>query len=228
VSAFLSICYEDRIELLTDDALYDDDGTLRGVVEKVYRSPRWPLAVTARGKMDFEALNPFLDMLAAASHSAGDFIDRLQRLLDGRHDGGALEASEILIAAFIDEKPVNLYFSTHQIIEGVAPWVIHEMGPEFGGGPSFSLDDLQADGISLASLSAGLEEQGADVMELMRKRKCGNPANSLLPDVYGIGCHVDLTVVRPGGVTTTRLRVWPDVIGEKIDPFRQTGEATAA
>ncbi|WP_155956350.1 hypothetical protein [Rhizobium sp. CF080] len=58
--------------------------------------------------MAFEALNSFLGMLTAASHSAGDFIDRLQGLLDRRHNGGVQEASEFQIAGFIDGKPVNL------------------------------------------------------------------------------------------------------------------------
>jgi hypothetical protein len=128
----------------------------------------------------------------------------------------------VLIAAFIDGRPMNLYFSTHPIIEGVEPWVIHKMGPEFGGGPDITLDDIPSAGIPIESLSAGLEERGADLMEIMRKRKAGNPANALLPDVYGIGGHVDLTVVRTDGVTTKRLRTWPDVLGEKIEPFRES------
>lgn len=94
------------------------------------------------------------------------------------------------------------------------------MGPEFGGGPAFGVDDLESAGISLASLSAGLEEQGADVMELMRKRKCGKPTNTLLPDVYRIGGHVDLgySVERSDDEAIACLA---DVIGEKIDPFKK-------
>jgi hypothetical protein len=74
----------------------------------------------------------------------------------------------VLIAAFIDGRAMNLYFSTHPIIEGVEPRVIHEMGPEFGGGPDITLDDIQAAVIPIESLIAGLEERCADLMEIMR------------------------------------------------------------
>lgn len=225
MSAFFSVCYDDRIELLTDGAQYQDDGTLIAVCEKVYRSSRLPLAVTARGTLDFDVLRSFFDTLSSLSATVGDFIDQLQAQLDRRRDLGSPDAFEVLIVAFVDDKPINLYFSTHPIIDSVDPWAVYAMGPEFGGGPSFTLDELRGEGVSVESLSAGLEECGADLMELMRKRKAGNPSNSLLPDVYGIGGHVDLTVVRPEGVTTKRLRTWPDVIGEKIDPFKEDAAA---
>lgn len=228
MSAYFSICYEDRIELLTDGAQYEEDGTLVATCEKVCRSSRFPLAATARGHMDFAALQSMVDTIASLCSSPDEVIDRLQAQLDRRREQGAPKPFEVLIATFVDDKPVNLYFSTHQIIEGVEPWVIYAMGPEFGGGPAFRLEDLREAGIPVESLSSGLEEHGADLMELMRKRKAGNPSNSLLPNVYGIGGHVDLTVVRPDGVTTKRLRTWPDEIGKKIDPSKDNLSALAA
>lgn len=219
MSAYFSLVYGDRIELLTDGAIYNDKGVLLGVAEKVYRSSRWPLAMTSRGVCFWNAFGQYLDIVGGAVSSVDELICRLQCYLDHRREKGSPQAFEILIAAFVESGPVNLYFSSDPLIEGVDPWIIHQVGPEFGGGPVFTVDDLKAEGISIASLSSGLEESGADLMELMRKRKGGNPSNPFLPDVYGIGGHVDLTVVRPDGVTSKRLRTWPDVIGQPIDPF---------
>lgn len=42
----------------------------------------------------------------------------------------------------------------------------------------------------------------------------------------GVDGHLDLTVVRLG-VTTKRLCTWPDVIGEKINPFKRDAAAAA-
>ncbi|WP_105370603.1 hypothetical protein [Neorhizobium huautlense] len=228
MSAYMSICYEDRIELLTDGAVYTPDGVLVETAEKVRRSSRWPLAITGRGSSAIvDILASYIETLGEMSATVNEVISRLQIWLDGRKLKGSPEPFEILIAAFVDDAgPVNLYFSSERMIDGVEPWVIHTMGTEFGGGPAFSLDELRAAGISIESLSAGLEEAGADLMEMMRHRKGGNPAAPHLSEVYGIGGHVDLTVIRLDGVTTKRLRTWPDVIGEKIDPFRE--EAAAA
>lgn len=229
MSAYFSVIYEDRIELLTDGAVYNDEGVLLEVAEKVYRSSRWPLAMTSRGDLSLlEAFGQYLEIVGAAVASVDELISRLQAYLDGRREKGSPEPFEILIAAFVADGPVNLYFSSDPLIEGIEPWVIHQVGPEFGGGPMFTLDDLKAEGISVESLSSGLEENGADLMKLMRKRKGGHPTKPFLPDVYGIGGHVDLTIVRPGGVTTKRLHIWPDVIGQPIDPFAVENALRAA
>jgi hypothetical protein len=40
----------------------------------------------------------------------------------------------------------------------------------------------------------------------MRRKKLINPASPDEAPGYKIGCHLDLTVLRPEGVTTKRLR----------------------
>ena len=39
------------------------------------------------------------------------------------------------------------------------------------------------------------------------------------PKLFGIGGHVDHTVVTMNGATTMRLHTWPDKVGEKIQPL---------
>jgi hypothetical protein len=38
---------------------------------------------------------------------------------------------------------------------------------------------------------------------------------------YIVGGGVDMTIVNPDGVETTRIRDWPDKIGEPINPFAE-------
>jgi hypothetical protein len=219
MSAYFSVCYEDRIELLTDGAFYNDQGILLDVREKVYRSSLWPLALTGRGAAPIAELGVYLDMTGSLVSSVDGLIEKLQTFLDNRRLKGSPAPFEILIAAFVSSGPTNLYFSTEPLMDGVEPWIIHDVGPEIGGGPNLTLDDAAECGISIESLNAGLEEYGADLMEIMRRQKSGNPTKPFLPDVYGIGGHVDLTVIRPTGSSTKRIHTWPDVIGEPINPF---------
>ncbi len=220
MSAYVCIAYEDRIEMLTDGAIYDDDGILLEAAEKVFRSERLPIATTGRGL--FNVVNLFAAYIIALtqfSKSVGEVLSRLEAYLESQKSKAGVPPFEIIICAIHEEQgPIVIRFSSVALGDGLEPWTLYALGREVIGGPLINLDDIRAGGVSIESLCQGLEDQGADLMEILRKRKAGNPAESLLPDVYGIGCHVDHTVIRAEGVATRRLRTWPDVIGEEIDP----------
>jgi hypothetical protein len=220
MSAYVCIAYEDRIEMLTDGAIYNEDGILLEAAEKVSRSERLPIAVTGRGSSDVVNLfAAYIVALTQFSKSVAEVFSRLETNLESQKSKLGVPPFEIVICAIHEEQgPLTIRFSSVALGDGLEPWTLYALGREVIGGPLIDLDDIRAGGVSIESLCQGLEDQGADLMEILRLRKAGNPAESLLPDVYGIGCHVDHTVIRAAGVTTKRIRTWPDVIGQPIDP----------
>lgn len=68
MSAYLAVNYGDRIELLTDGAVYTEDGTLVMIREKVVRIASVPAAITARGAMGaLNAVGLYLEMVGLVS-----------------------------------------------------------------------------------------------------------------------------------------------------------------
>lgn len=223
MSAFYTLNYGDRIELLTDGAVYEDDGTLTAVRRKVWHSERIPMAVTGRGNASAVQLLAMAVLLPDAYGSTDRVLEAVPGLLDKmaakQHGGAKPGYFEIVIAAISETRgPVIFYASSADCYgAGYVPFTLVEAGSEFGGG--VPIDPAGID------VSDGLRTCGAEIFERMRRVRGPNPTAPELPPLYGIGGHVDLTVVRPGGVTVERLRTWPDVIGEPIDPFRELAEA---
>ena len=69
MSAFYSLCYPDRVELLTDGAIYLEDGTLTDIREKVFRSETVPMAITGRGSTAMDAFAKALPQAVAKARA---------------------------------------------------------------------------------------------------------------------------------------------------------------
>lgn len=219
MSGFYALAHADKIELLTDGAVYEPDGTLTAIRRKVWTSERHPIAITGRGSGAVEAFATVLNFHAAMVDTVDAAIPDWQRLLDRQRARREWPPFEIVIAAISETRgPVILYAaSTDAYGVGVDLWKLVDAGNELGGGPSVDTTGLDT--------SDGLRSCGAELFERMRRTAGPNPVAPELPAVYGIGGHVDLTVVRPEGVTVERIHEWPDVVGRKIDPFRDLAEA---
>ncbi|WP_242221210.1 hypothetical protein [Shinella zoogloeoides] len=212
MSAFYALAYSDRIELLTDGAIYSDDGTLVDIRMKVHLSEDVPLVITGRGS------SAVVDLFAAgmiALSGCGNVDHALQEIdamLQRRADQGAPEEAEWLLASISETRgPMLLYAATADLYGyGLEPWRLHDVGKEWGGGPAVDCGDIDA--------SCGLRDCGAELFERMRQVSAPNPAKPDLPPIHGIGGHVDLTTVLADGCTVERLHTWPDTVGEKIDP----------
>jgi hypothetical protein len=214
VSAFYSVCYDDRVELLTDGAVYLPDGTLVDIREKVWRSPSLPLAVTGRGSMAFEA---FAETILTMSEDTVDAVLERTRTLLEEAKGVILSAPcEVLLAGISEARgPSVAFFTTANVYPQYEPWTLYDVGPDFGGGNALTEEEVTR----LPSADNGLAECGVALFEAMRSKPGLNPAAPHLPEIYGIGGHVDLTIINADGATTTRLHTWPDVVGQKIDPL---------
>jgi hypothetical protein len=231
MSAFLSVVFPDRIEILTDGAVYDDEGVLVDTREKVYRCANVPAAIVGRGPVAaIDLVGPVLDTLFAFfgfDAGAAQFDNTMRKHAD--RFTAADKHFELLIAGRSEDRGwVNLYWSTANMYGQFEACRLYRVTDEFGGGPAPSEADVAAVGLSLADLADGMEARGADLLEAMRRKKGPNPSKPDLPELYGIGGHVDLTTIRADGVETKRLRTWPDVVGQKIDPFAAIALAAAA
>lgn len=216
MSAFYSLCYPDRVELLTDGAFYLEDGTLTKIMRKVWCSDNIPLAVTGRGSGAVEAFAIAIKLLSQCG-SFDETLARTSEMLERRKPKGVPDDCEIVIAGISETSgPSIWYFATADAygIEGFEPWTLYYVGMEWGGG-----SQLTAEEIAGMDVRGGLAECGVAIFEAMRRKPGPNPLRPDLPEIYGIGGHVDLTVIDGAGATTRRLHTWlEDEVGRKIDP----------
>lgn len=219
MSAFYALCHDDHVELLTDGAQYREDGTLTNILRKVWTSPRLPLAVTGRGGGAVVAYAKAIVALSALG-TFDDVIESTQRLVTRSFRFDIADPAEVVIAGISETRgPCILYFATTNAhgLEGFEPFVIHDAGKEFGGGTTLEPAEAEA----IRGSGGTLREIGVPLFEAMRRKKGPNPTRPDLPEIYGIGGHVDLTVVAPSGCTVDRLHTWNDEVGNPIDPSRQ-------
>lgn len=227
MSAFYAVAWPDRAELITDGAIYADDGTLLDIRSKVWASPTMPLAVTGRGNIGAVDAMTAMIRVISARRSVDLVLDSVATMLD-RHQGKELEPFEIVVAAVSEQHgPAIYYFANVDAYGSFEPWTLYGPLPELGGGSPLS-DHDQALLADLYGEDGTLRNAAVPLMEAMRRQAGPNPVKPLLPDLYGIGGLVDFTTVSVAGAETVRLHEWPDVIGEKIDPFREVAVLEAA
>lgn len=225
MSAFIAVAFEDRVELLTDGAICDDEtGHLIGVKRKVWHSSRVPLAVTGRGQSG--AVDFICAAIVAAADGLGGFDATMAWLIDllaERHEIGAEAKAEIVIVGIAESAgPVVLYFNTEegQILDGkpVEPWTLIDMAGEAIGGSEIEVDPALMEGLAFVV-------SGSMAMEAMRKTKTSGLFPYREEKRHSIGGFIDHTVVSPNCIEVQRIHEWPDLIGEPIDPFRATAAA---
>ncbi|MGO4838681.1 hypothetical protein AB4144_41175, partial [Rhizobiaceae sp. 2RAB30] len=111
MSAFYALAFDDRIELLTDGAIYNDDGVLLDIRRKVWTSPAVPFAVTGRGT------SPTVDLIAQGfvAFSLMGSVDRAldaiaDRLAERRARGKeTVTHCEMVIAAISETRGPVIY-----------------------------------------------------------------------------------------------------------------------
>lgn len=223
MSAFYAVAYEDRVELLTDGAIYQPDGTLTDIRRKVWTSDRLPMAITGRGDSGLVEVMANVMLTVSCIGTFDKAVERIDGMLQRRAEKGAHADFEMVICGISETRgPVIYYFATVNAhgIDGFEPWRLHRMPGEFGGGNPLTDDEIA----SLGDASTGLLDVAVPLFNTMRMKKGVNPVSPDLPPLYGIGGHIDWTIVAANGAETMRIHEWPDVIGEKIDPAREGRE----
>ncbi|WP_217568810.1 hypothetical protein [Mesorhizobium sp. GbtcB19] len=221
MSAFYARAYADCVELLTDGAMYVPDGTLVDIREKIWRSASLPIAVTGRGSAAFAALAETI--LDTPADTVDALVASTQARLERLKAVYLAEACELLLVGISESRGPRLWFvTTTSIYPEYEPFVLHDVGSEFGGGNALAPEEVA----NLPSAENGLAELAMPLFEAMRRKPGLNPTVPHLPGVYGIGGHLDHTVVTASETSTTRLHTWADVVGHKIDPFADVGIIT--
>lgn len=225
MSAYYALAYEDRVEIATDGAIYEDDGTIIDLRYKAWHSDTLPLAWAGRGNsimvdgvgLMLSAVS-FMGSVDWALERFQEAIARNERLLEIPFDG--------VIGSISDAGVPQLHwFTTYDGFEGFNPLVLYEVGKEWAGAPQPHPSTLADYGFPERMATSTLGESAGDLFEALRATRMQHLAHPDQPWIYGVGGHVDLTTVRADGCTTERLRTWPqDVVGEKIDPAREGRE----
>ncbi|WP_315924827.1 hypothetical protein [Mesorhizobium sp. SP-1A] len=218
MSAFMAKVYDDRIEMLSDGAQYDENtGALKSIERKVWHAERLPLAVTGRGASgNVEFVAKQFTRRADEASSVDEALEEIEFLANFYAAINApCPAFELLVAA---------------ISETDGPQLLHLVSEDvYGTGRErYSIaacEDLVVAGASSEAdfdgfnLQDGLREAALPIFNNMRRHKhvpLGAPA---CPAIHAVGGHIDLTIVRRDGCTVERIHVWPeDKVGEKIVP----------
>ena len=221
MTGFIVAPYRDRVEILSDGAQYTPAGVVLGAEYKISASDVVPLAMVGSGTVDeIIALSSAILEVADRTGSVDDTLEVLASALAEIGQSPSFDTAMRMAIGAISETrgPICFVFSTFEDRgSGAKPFELQEMRRSFAQGGVPTGEDLVAYGE--LSLEDGLEKDAAFLMGAMRKQKLANPARPDREPFHSVGCHVDLTVVRTDGYEHRRLFTWPDVVGEKIDPF---------
>ncbi|MEQ8450434.1 MAG: hypothetical protein RIB97_12190 [Nitratireductor sp.] len=116
MSAFYAVNYGDRIEILTDGAVYMEDGTLIGTREKVVRLASIPAAITARGALEpMDAVGLYLEMVGTITDSFDMTMVQLGSLIEKMKAQGAPPFEMVICGISEESGPVIAYFCSVQV-----------------------------------------------------------------------------------------------------------------
>lgn len=217
----------DAITVMTDGAVYDRDGVLLAIKRKVVVSERLPLAIAFRGNFAFAELTS--RQIIGAAEEVG--FDRMLAALETDLSNMPQEPRlEILIAGISETAgPMHRMFTNwggnEEARRKHPPFTLIDPGPMhwgFGGdgGPALTLDDFGVPPPRKGETTqAWLSRHGLKIFEFFRRIRVPiTPEDINTTRANVIGGILDLTVIKPGNVSTTLLHRWPDKVGEKIVP----------
>lgn len=225
---------EAGVIVITDGACYDHDGVLLGIRRKITVSKRIPLAVAFRGNQPFGKNVSQLVVNAAEDLGFDGMLAELAEVLPTFARSPDLE---ILIAGISETAgPMHRMFTNKQLIGHHSPFTLVDPGPVMWGLGSDSAErKITLDGIGIPlpradeTIETWLSRHGLRIFEYHRHMRVPiDPTDPNTDRQHIIGGILDMTVVKRGSISTTLLHRWPDVIGEKIDPFRNTNMRAAA
>lgn len=229
MSAHYSFLYSDRACILSDQGVWDANGNLAAIRQKVCVSPTLPFAVFLQGK-PVEKLAQIIDDMDAWINKHGDRLgrDRVLACLPAIEDyfqdlgrrEGQLEAQFLFVGFSKAAGPQQwlLRCNDRFAARGVLPYSLFNPGREVQSGPPVTMADLTAGlGIDPSEVLQPdfPDRYGARFMSIARQKEEDVPGEGRRRIVGG-GC--DLATITAEGVTVKTLCRWNDEIGKPIDP----------
>jgi hypothetical protein len=231
MSCFISLAAPDGAFLLTDGAVWSAvDQTLVDIRRKVYLARSARLAVTTRGP--FEVGKTIAEEICARADEIGAaaMIENLQAFADDiREERGPLDglySLQVLVTAYIPgiggvHRSFDSINSRHRDDAGTKfetePFEVFQPPQTFVSGTGISVPDLMANDLLPRygeSTSKWFRRTGVGMMEIIRRRPIG------VNFAWIVGGQCDLTSLTKAGGRVETLQVWPDRIGERIDPSK--------
>ncbi|MEN3209812.1 hypothetical protein PUR23_07105 [Methylorubrum populi] len=230
MSGIFTVAGPDSVWIFTDGAGCNPDGSVAWIGSKILLMPEWPGAVATRG---VGAL-PWMLRLAWASE-VSSLDTALERVVaDALAIGGHLVANgyhdplnwEIVLAGWSDQRAA---FEVWDVFGRNAPdWTEEQCCTA----PPLTLRQLKGttaswpvpDEAILKSLwpstSGGLTpaEMALPVMEAVRRKTYPMPP-SKENEYHSVGGFIQETGIGHDGISSSIIHRWPDVIGERINPF---------
>ena len=216
MSALNMIVQGQRAHLLTDRAVYDRDGVVRGIGFKVGRLESLPLAISSVGAVSVERLSDMVDRLSPTSAQPEAWVAVLPAALralrgENRVKWPELEGTqdaEITLAAIF-------YSHAQRRARGV---VVSSGDPGLPPYEPVALSCITIPGIDLAAAGAPdprspTFDPASDGAALVSAQRLAAWADGRI----NVGGGVDLTSVGPDGLSLTTLMEWPDEIGRRIE-----------
>lgn len=211
----------DRIEIISDGALYDQASIVRGFECKIDR-------LSVNGIFTGRGLNRALNLISERVAKVADSASTYDVFLHGMRSG--VETMREQAAALREDESKDI--SPFQVIlagisESDGP-VIHTFGNTSEGGlGAFQLHNVpygSAYGHSIPEemhnhivSSGGLRKIAVSMFDNIRNDPDGNAASMV------VGGHIDFTTITADGVTIERIHEWNDEIGRRILPTNLHG-----
>ena len=224
MSMFVAFPYEDRIEVLTDGAVYLPDGLLMFTEKKIHTSPDVPAAITGRGnrhtveKMTDACMSYFRDYGFRGGMQAIEA--EFDQWRAAGYDGFPFQ---LYIAGYDEERgPVQFTVSSHPNVmyEGTEAMRINTIFGVAYAAPPLDQEEVSRF-LTEERLAKGCGEFGVELSEYLRNRTDYRIDDPEKRQIYMVGGHIDWTTITSRGASTRRLLTWPDMPFQYIDATLQ-------
>ncbi len=227
MSAMISFAQGDLAFVLTDRAGYDSEGVVRQIGRKITVADPLPFAVATRGDKAMGSVFSSHIVVGVRRFGIDLFLDEFGGWLESLGNNPDIRTAtagqktvEVLIAGWSAARGA-FHFTVRT--DGDDAFKLVTPGNMFFGVP-LDVEPTVADfemPLPGEDLMKWAIRTGADTMEFFRRQKGILAYDHSAPGFYGVGGGVDLTIITPAGAHTETLRIWPDVVGETIDPERK-------
>ncbi|GGA47261.1 hypothetical protein [Pelagibacterium lentulum] len=207
MSCYFAIRFDDRIEMMTDGAVFNIEGRFVRDKNKSGVALFAPVAVAGVGEEpDIEVMTEVVLTAAFFLSSVDEMIEVLGEELPKFEP--TIGASAIVIACISETRgPLILtYKNTEDRLVN--------RGDSHAFGPGLDIDEMLATGVDF-SFPDGLRSDGVQLLKAMRAKPCEQFAG--LPLGHYVGGHIDWTVVDRNGARVERVLDWDDVPGQPIE-----------